>query len=255
MRCRSSRTSEFEEVADGEDPPEGRRPERTARIAALCLCAVLLIAGGVALGAWLGGRGTEFGYHPAPPPLGGDGQYRYGEHWHDGHRQLRSRFGGDGAHPAGPGRPGRPGPRVTPAVPERERAASRRPAPPGAREPAIRVPAPPPAPEPASAVPGLRPLRRLRPGRVRSRRGRVRRRAAGPQAQARRPRVAPRASGGSGGVRRQRDRGRNRHDTGKYRNRVGIALGWLHGDVHSLNEGTCSVSPSGASREVPAAPP
>ena len=64
---------EFEEIAHGEDPPEGRRPERTARLAALCICAVLLIAGGVALGAWLGGRGQSSGIDQLPHPSGATG--------------------------------------------------------------------------------------------------------------------------------------------------------------------------------------
>src|SRR5277367_4414317 len=65
--------SEFEELAHGDDEPEGRRPERTARIAALCICAVLLIAGGVALGAWLGGRGQSSGINQLPHPSGATG--------------------------------------------------------------------------------------------------------------------------------------------------------------------------------------
>ena len=64
---------EFDEIANGEDLPEGRRPERTARIAALCICAVLLIAGGVALGAWFGGRGQSSGINQLPHPSGATG--------------------------------------------------------------------------------------------------------------------------------------------------------------------------------------
>ena len=185
---------EFDEIAHGEDLPEGRRPERTARIAALCICAVLLIAGGVALGAWLGGRGPSSGINQLPHPSGATGSTGTANTGTTGTGNSGTGSAATGAA-GGTGATGSTGDTGSTGTGAGGLSSGARPA---VQEPVIRVRAPPPlparapTPDPARVVPGRRPLRRLRPARVRSRRGRVRRRAAGPRAQPLRPKVAPR---------------------------------------------------------------
>jgi hypothetical protein len=65
--------SELDAAADGTDPPQGEWSVRRARIVALCICAVLLVAGGAVLGTWLGSNGQTSSITGFTHPSGATG--------------------------------------------------------------------------------------------------------------------------------------------------------------------------------------
>ncbi|MFZ0249745.1 MAG: hypothetical protein WAL61_07350, partial [Acidimicrobiales bacterium] len=64
---------EFADHGDDEDPLPKRWTENIPRIAALSFFALILIAGGVAFGSWLGGNGQSSGITQIPHPSGATG--------------------------------------------------------------------------------------------------------------------------------------------------------------------------------------